>query len=179
MATKRVVNVAEACDPVSNIAGFSDDPSAVAAVIPIIEDILDAVSTAFLSRLVDPRTAAVVAPTTTQKEPYWPVIGPKSSKGHGKRQRSRSRSPANQNCDARDEASSSQVSESQSRADETLHPSPNPTVESAVTVHVFQDVLVTSQDPLKDLLFAISDDDTRSISDAFLVVSLGDLSGLE
>ena len=46
-ATTRVVNVAEGCDPVSNVAGFSDDPPAVAAVIPIIEDILDAVSTAF------------------------------------------------------------------------------------------------------------------------------------
>ena len=172
-----MVNVAAACDPVSNVVGFSDDPSAVAAVILIIEDILDAVSTAFLSGLVDPRTAAVGAPTTTEKEPYWPVMRPKSSKGHGKRQRSRSRSPANQI--AQDEPSSSEVSDSQSLADEILHPSPNLTVESAVTVHVFQDVLVTSQDPVKDLLFAISDDDTRSSSDPFLVVSLGDVCGLE
>ena len=74
------MNVAAACDPVSNVVGFSDDPSAVTAVIPIIEDILDAVSTAFLSGLLDPRTAAVVAPTTTEKELYWPVIRPKSSK---------------------------------------------------------------------------------------------------
>ena len=115
-----------------------------------------------MSGLVDPRTAAVVAPTTTEKEPYWPVIGSKSSKGHGKRQRSRSRSPTNQNRDAPDEASSSQVSESQSLADETLHPSPNPTVESADTVHVSQDLLVTSRDRLIDLLFAISDDDAGS-----------------
>ena len=47
------------------------------------------------------------------------------------------------------------------------------------TVHVSQDVPVTSQEPLIDLPFSLSDDDAKSVSDTSLGLSLGDLSGLE
>ena len=157
-------------------------------VAPIIQGILDAVCPAVLPESTEaPPAAEVVTAVIEDEEPDRSGNRPKR-KGNGKRHCSRSRSPVDRSREDSDEVSAPQGQTG--LADTAIVPaSQNPVSEhlpseSAQLVHdpvqVSTEVQLTSRDPLIDLPFNVSDDDdTDSVSDASLGLSLGDVSALE
>ena len=156
-------------------------------VVPhLIQGILDTVGNAVVPESSEaPHAVAEVTAVTADEVIDRSVNRPKQ-KGNGNRRRSRSRSPVDRTQNISDEASIHQDSlvpattlpPSQNPVSENLPPAPVQQVQT--TVQVSTEDQLTSQDPLIDLPFNVSDDDDAgSVSDASLGLSLGDVSALE
>ena len=164
--------VVASSDHTHNIEERSNDPPDRMDIVPVVEDLVAAVSAVGST---DPPIDAAVAPVDA--ETNRPKARSKHSKKPNQRERSRSRSPIDRSPDTPAEVSSPEVSESRPLADDTVPPAHNQAVRSPDTVHGPEDI--TSQTPLIDLPSFTSDEDAGSVSDASLGLSLGDVSALE